>query len=207
MAGCMRRCQVAPARRQPPASAAELRNAGHGLELRGSGLWVDLQCLVPFDHMTVGLEAFAIHLDDPSEALGRLWGERVPFGLDLEWDTTGRLLTPASGASAQLQSYEFACRVHGDVLVGDERIELDGFGSRRHAWGAAHPWTAPWSRVVTADGPVPGDSHDGAALAEAPLLVRTADGTIRVDRSLALVHPSHPGDAGTLAWIERNRPC
>ena len=44
---------------------------------------------VPFDHMTLGCEAFALGLDDPAETYAPAGGERVPFGLDLEWDTDG----------------------------------------------------------------------------------------------------------------------
>jgi len=182
--------------------------APRGLELRAPGLWVDLQCLVPYDHVTLGLDAFAVALDDPSEALGRLWGDRVPFGLDLEWDTAGPVDARPTGTSAGCDGYEIACRVHGEVLVADERLDIDGFGSRRHLWGATHPWATPWARAVTTAGtgdpPVP-----DAVLAEAPLLVRLDDGTcFRLDRTLAVVHDAAAGDAPDgLAWIERNQPC
>ena len=63
--------------------------AAGSLELRGEGLWADHTVEVPFDHMTLGCEAFALGLDDPAEMYGDPRGERVPFGLDLEWDTDG----------------------------------------------------------------------------------------------------------------------
>jgi hypothetical protein len=180
--------------------------ARRGLELRAPGLWVEVQCLVPFDHVTVGLEAFALGLDDPSDALGRMWGDRVPFGLDLEWDTDGPLTAP-TGAGPTADGYELACRVHGEVLVADERIELDGFGTRRHLWGAPHPWSTEWGRTVRAGGavaPVPA----ATGIAEGPLLVRLDDGTaFRLDRTLARVHDASDDAANPLAWIERNRPC
>ena len=39
--------------------------------------------------MTLGCEAFAVGVDDPAEVYGDLRGDRVPFGLDLEWETDG----------------------------------------------------------------------------------------------------------------------
>ncbi len=41
--------------------------------------------------------------------------------------------------------YEVPCRVHGEVLVGQERIELDGHGQRDHSWGVRDWWSDGWS--------------------------------------------------------------
>jgi hypothetical protein len=71
------------------------------LDVRSHGLWLSLVCETPGDHWTVGLEAFAIAVDDPSDDRGDL----VPLGLDIEWEAPGH--------------------VHGEVLVGDERLDLD----------------------------------------------------------------------------------
>ena len=68
-------------------------------------------------------------------------GDRVPFGLDLEWETDGAAYAYPPGTTR----YEVPCRVHGEVLVGDERIELDGFGERDHSWGVRDWWTFGWS--------------------------------------------------------------
>ncbi|HKY14522.1 MAG TPA: hypothetical protein VJM33_06320, partial [Microthrixaceae bacterium] len=38
--------------------------------------------------------------------------------------------------------YEIPCRVHGEILVGDRRIEVDGWGQRDHSWGQARDWWA-----------------------------------------------------------------
>jgi hypothetical protein len=35
--------------------------------------------------------------------------------------------------------------VHGEVLVGAERIELDGHGQRDHSWGVRDWWSYGWS--------------------------------------------------------------
>jgi hypothetical protein len=99
---------------------------------------------VPFDHMTLGCEAFALGLDDPAEMYGDPRGERVPFGLDLEWDTDGAAYAYPPGTTR----YEVPCRVHGDVLVGDESIALgehDAIGQRDHSWGVRDWWTLGWT--------------------------------------------------------------
>jgi len=179
------------------------------LELRAPGLWFEIQVLVPGDHAMVGLEAFAVGLDDPADALGRLWGDRVPFGLDLEWDGG---LSPIDQPLVGTDGYELMCRVHGEVLVAEARIEFDGFGSRSHTWGTPHPWTRPWQRIVHGDAvawpqQVPGQA---TVLANAPMRVSFPDGTAcQVDRALATVAvPGSPsGDPRQPAWIERNLPC
>jgi hypothetical protein len=71
------------------------------LDVRSHGLWVSLTCETPGEHWTVGLEAFALGVDDPADERGDL----VALGLDIEWEAPGR--------------------VHGELLVADARIELD----------------------------------------------------------------------------------
>ena len=41
---------------------------GPGLDLRADGLWADAVCETPLDHWTLGMEAFGVALDDPTEA-------------------------------------------------------------------------------------------------------------------------------------------
>jgi hypothetical protein len=111
------------------------------LEVRAEGLWADHTVEVPFDHVTLGCEAFALGLDDPAEVYGAARGDRVPFGLDLEWDTDGSAYAYPPGTTR----YEVPCRVHGEVLVGDERIELDAIGQRDHSWGIRDWWSLGWT--------------------------------------------------------------
>lgn len=167
-------------------------------EVRAPGLWADLQCLVPFDHVTLDVEAFAVVLDDPADALGEARGERVPFGCELEWDTRGPV-TPIAG-HAPVDGYEVACAVHGIVLVGDERLEIDGHGSRRHLWGAGAFDATPVVRTVT-----PAGVHQRAPVGDEVLATAPIGGVVplRLDRSLAVVQDPTP----TLAWIERSRGC
>ena len=114
-----------------------------GLDVRGEGLWVALECEQPLDHWTVGLEAFGLAFDDPREVLGRGHGDRAALGLDLEWETD-------SPVGERPDGYWLGCRVSGEVLVGPERLTVDGWGLRDHTWGRA-PWS-PWAGGRLADG-------------------------------------------------------
>lgn len=109
------------------------------LELRHDGLWADHVVETPNDHFSINLEAFGLQVDDPAEVY-RLEprGERVPFGFELDFDTdrAAYLWPPVT------PRYEIPCRVHGQILVGGETIEFDGWGQRDHSWGAARDW---WS--------------------------------------------------------------
>lgn len=109
------------------------------LEVRTEGLWADHTVETALDHMSLGCEAFATGLDDPADTYGDLRGDRVPLGFDLEWETDG-----ATYAYPGVTRYEVPCRVHGEVLVGDERIALDGWGQRDHSWGVRDWWTLGW---------------------------------------------------------------
>lgn len=110
-----------------------------GLELRTSGLWTDLIVETPLDHMTVGLEAFGVALDDPTEVYRKGWGDREALGFDLEWETEG---TPFPYEVTT--RYEIPCRVHGEILVGQERIDFEGWGQRDHSWGVRDWWSFDW---------------------------------------------------------------
>jgi hypothetical protein len=116
------------------------------LEIRAEGLWADHTVETAFEHMTLGCEAFAVAVDDPSEVYGDLRGDRVPFGFDLEWETDRGGVYPWIGATR----YEISCNVHGEILVGDETIQLDGIGQRDHSWGVRDWWNVGW--VWTAGG-------------------------------------------------------
>ncbi len=116
-----------------------LPRSATSLELRHDGLWADHVVETPVEHMSINLEAFGLQVDDPSEVYrAEPRGERVPFGFELDFDTDrAAYLWPAI-----TPRYEIPCRVHGEILVGSERIEFDGWGQRDHSWGAARDW---WS--------------------------------------------------------------
>ena len=200
-------CSMCVAGRGRPLVVLVEADAGtpRGLELRAPGLWADLQCLVPFDHVTLDVEAFALALDDPADARGDPRGVRVPFGLELEWDTAPGAVPGRPATAADAAGYELACGVHGLVLVGDERLELVGHGSRRHLWGPNPPWCVPAARTVTTAGVHDGVPAQAVPLAVAPLRLVPADGrpALAMDRALVLVQDPVP----SLAWTERNLPC
>lgn len=111
------------------------------LEIRTTGLWATHICETPLDHWTIGLEAFAVGLDDPAELYGRQFGDQVPLGFDLEWEAVAPAVERGHG------SYRQTCRVGGEVLVGREEIDLDGRGERVHEWGVLTAWDHRWFRV------------------------------------------------------------
>lgn len=134
-------CVVGPDRRLHMVAEHEAPIPRPGsLEIRSSGLWADLNVEEPLDHMSVGLEAFALAVDDPADVYADdPRGERVPLGLDLSWLTDG---TPFGYEITT--RYEIPCRVTGEILVGDERIEFDGFGQRDHSHGVRDWWADEW---------------------------------------------------------------
>jgi hypothetical protein len=126
---------------------------GDLLEIRADGLWAECVCETPLDHWSLGLEAFGVRLDDPFDAFRGELGERLPMGHDLSWEANAPAHEPSStrcGARGYLQPG----RVRGEVLLGRERIAIDGTGHRTHTWGP-FDWRAGgwhWSAISTSDG-------------------------------------------------------
>jgi hypothetical protein len=110
---------------------------GRALEVRSAGLWAEVTCETPLDHWSAGLEAFGVALEDPTEAWRGERGDPVALGLDMEWEATG-------AAGAVPGGYVQPASVHGEVLVGSERLEVDARGWRNHLWGVPPPPLAPW---------------------------------------------------------------
>ena len=88
-------------------------------EIRASALWADAIEEERGQRWTIGLEAFALAVDHPDDAVGR----RVPIGFDLEWERAGADVDDRTPA-----------RVHGDVLIETDALELDAVGWWR-CWG------------------------------------------------------------------------
>ena len=136
------------------------------LEVRTTGLWADHVCETPLDHWTLGLETFALGVDDPLELHGRQHGDTVALGFDLEWETDGPVLEPAQGPGDT--GYEMACRVHGEVLVGRDTIDFEGVGTRSHRWGPLD-WATDdgWHLTGVVEGPTHWsvDHRNGATVA------------------------------------------
>ena len=152
----------------------------------------------PNDHWSVNLEAFGVALDDPAEAYRGERGDRMALGLDLEWEATGDVF-PYPG----MTRYEQACAVHGEVLVGDERIAFDGWGERDHSWGVRDWWSIPWCWTS-------GRLGDGTAFHAATTLLEGVDwhpgfvvapGDDRGGRrSTASPSPPRPATSGSRSW-------
>lgn len=139
---------------------------GRTLEIRGNGLWADHNIEEPFGHWSIGLEAFALALEDPTDDRG----ERVPLGYELDWELDHAVI------GALDDGYEQPARVRGEVLLGVDAYEIDGLGwrshtgltptpaaRRRHGQQAGDP---RWSRVD--DVVRPGDGALGWSLAVTP---------------------------------------
>jgi hypothetical protein len=157
------------------------------LEIRGTGLWAEPVCEMALEHWGLGLEAFAISLDDPNEAYGAERGDPTPLGLDLEWERDGE---PAP-LDARRNGYRVPAVVHGEVLVGSQRLMVAGTGTWEHAWGE-RDW---WAPAPTAGGPV-----DGEEVFSAPVQVPAPDGRVtRVARALCRVE-------NRWVWVERVNP-
>jgi len=110
-------------------------------DLKYDGLAADYSVDHPLEQVSCNLEAFALSLDDPAGVYHGAYGERLPFGFELDWttDRAGYQWPPVT------PRYEIPCRVHGEVKVGREVIKVDGWGQRDHSWGAARDWWAmPW---------------------------------------------------------------
>lgn len=153
----------------PVVALADAFSLKRSLELRGDGLWADHNLEDPFVHWSVGLEAFALALDDPADERG----ERVPLGYDLDWEMDAAAIAPLDDDGG----YEQPARVHGEVLLGTDAYELDALGWRSHrslaAWapgrhrhGVAAQGNARWSGVD--DVQRPGDDALGWSLAATP---------------------------------------
>jgi hypothetical protein len=114
---------------------------GAGLEVRAHGLWADHIGTHPLERWQVANEAHGVAVDDPAELYrddgGR--GDPTPMGLDLDWETDGEPYH-----YGHTTRYEVPCLVHGEVLLGSERIEVDGFGQRDHSWGERDWWRFGW---------------------------------------------------------------
>ncbi|MEE2957913.1 MAG: hypothetical protein VX488_02990 [Actinomycetota bacterium] len=122
--------------------------AGGRMELRSPGLWVELVVEEPGEHLSVGMEAFGVAVDDPDDA----WhggpdhlfrGNRLPVGLDLEAERASEPIV----IGGQEGSTAIPCRVFGEVLVADEVHDVDGWG-----------W---WTNGVVPQGRVMGRLDDG----------------------------------------------
>jgi len=195
-----------------------------GLEVRADGLWGEMVCETPLEHWSIGLEAFGLAYDDLADAWGDEWGERLPVGLDLEWETTAeprasppQVVSPAGpppgepGAESERVAFAQPGRVNGEILVGpNERIDFAGVGFRSRISGVIDWWSGrphrrlAWVRSDGGAGAATGPAAHAAAvvLGEVPVLVTAPDQpTVQLARALCRVDGDSPA-AGGLGWAE-----
>ncbi|MEM9654682.1 MAG: hypothetical protein AAGA65_21505 [Actinomycetota bacterium] len=94
-------------------------------EFRTSGLWVDNVCERPRVHWSYGLEAFGLAIDDPQELLGRGYGDRVPLGWELDFESSPELYHDGRQVG----------RLDGELLFAGGEQPISGPAVRRHQWG------------------------------------------------------------------------
>lgn len=115
---------------------AELPKDPQSLEVRADGLWADHSVDAPLEQFSVNLESFALELDDPANMYHDQRGTLVPFGFELDF-TTDR----AAYLWPPIQTrMEIPCKVHGQVMVGSDTIDIDAWGQRDHSWGGPRDW-------------------------------------------------------------------
>lgn len=100
-------------------------------ELRASGLWADMICEQPFKHWTYGLEAFGLAIDEPDELLGRGYGDRVPLGWELDFESSADKIATID----ELDGYSQTGEMHGIVLLAEGSVPIEGEALRHHWWG------------------------------------------------------------------------
>lgn len=102
------------------------------LLVKAPQLWAELVCDAPFEQWTVGNETYAAALDDPADALARVYGSPTAIASDLEWYATGEVEPFGPGTG-----YRQLGTVHGVVeIAGEEAVELvEVPASRSHRWG------------------------------------------------------------------------
>lgn len=121
---------------------------GRAMEIRAEGLWADHVVEAPFEQVGVGCEAFGLRLDSVDDLSAQpLMGERVPFGLDLEWATGMAAPEELGGRHLRGQPGETGTRLgtqggaagrdshHGSALVVD--INRTGYRIACHVYGEA----------------------------------------------------------------------
>ena len=115
--------------------------AAPSLEIRTHGLWAEHIGTHPLERWQVANEAQGVAVDDPAEMYrpSGARGDLVPMGLDLEWETDGEPYH-----YGYTTRYEIPCLVHGEILLGSERIEFDGHGQRDHSWAVRDWWQFGW---------------------------------------------------------------
>ena len=165
------------------------------LEVRAPGLWTDLGIQTAGEHMTVDIEAFAVALDEPADVFAGAYGQRTAVGCELEWETAAPPIVRSIG-----NGYDVPCVVHGELLLDEATIDIDGWGWRSHRWGRPHADDRSRIRGRTAAGEW-FTSHD----TERELAMTIVGEAPAPDPALdaRLLQYFTEGDDGERAWVRR----
>ena len=129
-------------------------------EMCAGGLRIDVH--EPFKHLSVAYEGKVCLLDDPSEMANprQAFADNplVEATVALDWYgvspmyggkpqyADGREVEEEPGKSFAKAHYEQHCRAVGTITVGDEVLEIDGFGLRDKSWGPRYWQALSWYR-------------------------------------------------------------
>ncbi len=103
--------------------------------LKGEAMWAEHFRDAPMEQWSVGNETYAASLDDPTEALGRGYGDPTPIAFDLEWYATATPVELDDLVGAD-DGYQQVGVVHGAIeILGEPKIELSEVPAHRwHRW-------------------------------------------------------------------------
>jgi hypothetical protein len=109
------------------------------LDVSGERFTASWRCTEPLTTWRITTEGTGIALGDPAAAFHREVGPDMPVRIDLEWRGVAPVF-PYTEATR----YEQAAWVEGEMIVGDQRIEVHCPGERDHSWGRRDWWSFPW---------------------------------------------------------------
>ncbi len=129
-------------------------------EMKAGGLRIDVH--EPFEHLSVHYDGKVCLLDHPGDMADprKAFSENpiVAAKVDIDWYgvspmyggkpqyADGREIEQEPGTSFAKAHYEQHCRTTGTITVGDEAIEIDGFGLRDKSWGPRFWQAIAWYR-------------------------------------------------------------
>ena len=109
------------------------------LDVVGDRFRTSWRCTEPLRVWHITTEGTGTALRDPAAAFHGEAGPDVPVRVDLEWRGAGPVFP-----YTETTRYEQAAWVEGEMVVGDQRIEVRCPGERDHSWGRRDWWSFPW---------------------------------------------------------------
>jgi len=100
------------------------------------GTWEPVEALRSYRITTEGT---GVALVDPTDAFHGERGSEVAVQLDLTWEG----VAPCFPYAATTR-FEQSAWVSGEIVIGDERIDVKCPGQRDHSWGVRDWWLFPW---------------------------------------------------------------